>query len=114
MHFAAVLLLSAPWPQFGRDATHTGTAPNIAQRLEGVVAEIVIDPFADFERSMSGGDLFVHYATPLIDGDDVFVEVKGGTYTVGDWSTQTWGIQAFRWQKGELVHRWTRMSGWKP
>src|SRR5881394_4007532 len=87
MHFAAVLLLAAAWPQFGRDPGHTGAAPNAGQLLQVVAASIPMDPFADFERSIMGDDLFVHYATPLIDGDDVFVEIKGGTYTINDWST---------------------------
>jgi hypothetical protein len=114
MHFAVALVLAATWPQFGRDATHNGASPNVGQRLEAVVASIVMDPFADFERSIMGDDLFVHYATPLIDGDDVFVEIKGGTYTINNWSTQRWGVQAWRWQNGTLVHRWTTMSNWRP
>ena len=115
MHFAAAaLVLAAAWPQFGRDGTHTGAAPNAGQPLQVVAASVVIDPFADFERSVMGDDLFAHYATPLIDGDDVFVEIKGGSYTVGNWSTQTWGVQALRWQGSALVSRWTVFSDWKP
>src|SRR6266581_310218 len=110
----AALLLAAAWPQFGRDATHTGAAPNAGQQLQVVAASIPMDPFADFERSIMGDDLFVHYATPLIDGDDVFVEIKGGTYTINDWSTQRWGVQAWRRQGGTLTQRWTRMSDWRP
>jgi hypothetical protein len=114
MHFAVALVLAAAWPQFGRDATHTGAAPNVGQPLQVVAASVVMDPFADFERSIMGDDLFVHYATPLIDGDDVFVEIKGGTYTINNWSTQTWGVQALRWQGSTLVPRWTVFSDWKP
>ena len=116
MHFATVLalLLATAWPQFGRDSAHTGTAEVAGQALQVRVATIQIDPFADIERGLSGDDLFVHYATPLLDGDDVFVEIKGGTYTDGDWSTQTWGVQAFRWQGSILAPRWTTFSDWKP
>ena len=114
MHFAVVLLFAAAWPQFGRDATHTGSAPNAAQPLQVVAASVVMDPFADIQRAIAGDSLLVHYATPLIDGDDVFVEIKGGTYTAGDWSTQTWGVQALRWQGSALVPRWTVVSDWKP
>ena len=115
MHFAATaLILAAAWPQFGRDGTHTGAAPNAGQRLQSVAAAIPMDPFADAEMSIMGHDLFIHYATPLIDGDDVFVETKGGTYTGFNWATQTWGVQAWRWQSGTLTRRWTAMSTWKP
>ncbi|MDQ6800222.1 MAG: hypothetical protein M3041_05230 [Acidobacteriota bacterium] len=116
MHFitAAILLLAAAWPQFGRDSGHGGAAPNSGQPLQVVAASVVMDPFADFERAIMGNDLFVHYATPLIDGDDVFVEIKGGTYTINDWSTQTWGVQALRWQGSKLTSRWTVFSDWKP
>jgi hypothetical protein len=116
MHFAtaASLLLAAAWPQFGRDSAHTGTAQVAGQSLRVVAATIQMDPFTDIQRAVSGDDLLVHYATPLIDGDDVFVEIKGGTYTVGNWSTQTWGVQAFRWQGSNLVPRWTVFSDWQP
>src|SRR5947208_1138650 len=43
MHFAAVLVLAAAWPQFGRDATHTGAAPNVGQPLQVVAASVVMD-----------------------------------------------------------------------
>ena len=111
---ALSLLLAIAWPQFGRDPGHTGTTTVAGQPLQKVVASIVIDPFADVERAFSGDDLFVHYAVPLIDGDDVFIELKGGTFTINDWSTQTWGVQAFRWQGSVLTRRWTVMSDWKP
>jgi hypothetical protein len=116
MHFAtaATLLLAVAWPQFGRDSGHTGAAPVAGQPLQVLAAAIVMDPFADFERSIMRDDLLVHYATPLIDGDDVFVEIKGGIYTVDDWSTQTWGVQALRWQGSTLSPRWTVVSDWKP
>src|SRR6266852_509644 len=116
MHFATALtvLFAAAWPQFGRDPGHTGTAEVAGQPLQVRVAKITIDPFADIERANSGDDLFVHYATPLIDGDDVFVEIKGGNYTVGNWRTQAWGVQAFRWQGSTLSPRWIVFSDWSP
>src|SRR6266852_5234468 len=97
MHFATALtvLFAAAWPQFGRDPGHTGTAEVAGQPLQVRVAKITIDPFADIERANSGDDLFVHY-------------------TVGNWRTQAWGVQAFRWQGSTLSPRWIVFSDWSP
>ncbi len=60
-----------------------------------MLGSIVMDPHADAELA-DEGDVLVHYQSPLIEGDDVYVEIKGGTYTpsdintgVVDWNTQT-------------------------
>ena len=111
---ALALLLAANWPQFGRDAAHTGNTNVPGQPFREVLAAVTMDPFVEIERELFGDDLLVHYASPIIDGDDVFVEVKAGTYTQNNWSTQTWGVQAYRWQGSRLVLRWTTMSTWKP
>src|SRR5438105_2074468 len=110
----ATILLAVAWPQFGRDATHSGNTPVAGQPLQTLVASMIIEPFSEVEQVGQGEVLLVHYAVPLIDGDDVFVAVKGGTYTIGDWSTQTWGVQAYRWQGSTLTRRWTFVSDWKP
>lgn len=114
MLIALALLLASAWPQFGRDASHSGKTLVPGQPLRVLAASVVIDPFTEAERALFGDDLLVHYAVPLIDGDDVFVEIKGGTYTAGNWATQTWGVQAFRWQSSVLTPRWTVVSDWKP
>jgi hypothetical protein len=111
---ALILLLAATWPQFGRDAAHTGYTSVPGQPFRAVLAAVTMDPFVEIERKLMGADLLIHYASPIIDGDDVFVEVKAGTYTATIWSTQTWGIQAYRWEGSKLVARWTTMSSWKP
>lgn len=111
---AAFLLLGAAWPQFGRDPGHTGAADVVGQPLQVVLADVVMDPFVDVERSIFGNNLLVHYAGPIIDGDDVFVVVKSGTYTINDWSTQVWNVRAYRWEGARLVARWTASSDWKP
>lgn len=109
----AILLLAA-WPQFGRDPAHTSAAQTIAQPLQIVQASVVMDPFVASEIAAAGEDLRVHYAAPLIDGDDVFVEVKSGAYKPDDWSTQRWGVQALRWNGNRLEPRWTAFSDWQP
>jgi len=109
---ALALLLA--WPQFGRDSSHTGNTTVPGQPFQAVLAKVTMDPFVEIERELFGDDLFVHYAAPIIDGDDVFVEVKAGTYTQNNWSTQTWAVRAYRWQRSTLVERWTTASDWKP
>ncbi|HEY8132008.1 MAG TPA: hypothetical protein VII12_08960 [Thermoanaerobaculia bacterium] len=111
---ALTLLFAANWPQFGRDAAHTGNTNVPGQPFRTVLAQVTMDPFVEMERKLFGADLLVHYAAPIIDGDDVYVEVKAGTFTPFNWSTQRWGIQAYRWQESKLVLRWTTMSDWKP
>jgi outer membrane protein assembly factor BamB len=111
---AAVLLLATNWPQFGHDPAHTGAAAVAGQPMRAVIASVVLDPFVSLEEAAADNELLIHYATPIVDGDDVFIAVKSGTYTPNDWSTEQWGVEALRWQGNRLVHRWTTMSGWRP
>lgn len=115
-----VVLASLPmsaqtWSQWGAGPRHTGSLPITAQRLGEQQAAIVVDPFALQERAEAGGSLLVHYQTPLSDGNEVFMAVKGGTYTgFSTWQTQTWSVRKFEWDNGELVARWTALSDWDP
>ena len=120
MRALLVVLLSLPvsaqsWNQWGGGARHTGSLPVSAQRLDVQQAAIVVDPFVPQERAETGGSLLVHYQTPLSDGNEVFMSVKGGTYTgFSSWQTQTWSIRKFEWENRELVTRWTALSDWDP
>ena len=105
----AAILLATAWPQFGHDPGHSGLADSTAQALHAVLARVVMDPFASVERESQDGDLLVHYAAPILDGDDMFVELKGGTP-----SQPSWGVEALRWEGPSLVPRWTAMSDWRP
>ena len=42
------------------------------------------DPFIPDERKETGGDVLVHYQSPLVDGADLFMEVKSGRFTACD------------------------------
>ena len=110
---AASLLFAAAWPQFGHDSQHTGAVAVNGEPMLAVLASVVMDPFVSQEQG-TGQDLLVHYATPIVDDDDIFVVVKSGTFTPGNWSTQSWGVEALRWQGGRLHQRWMTMSNWKP
>jgi outer membrane protein assembly factor BamB len=116
------------WPQWGRDARHHGMAPVAGQRLDRLLADIVYDPFAEQERAEQFGVLAAHFQVPLVDGDDVFMEWKTGTYIscdppgwmttepcgVNSWNTQVWNERRLHWQDGRLVTKWSFASDWKP
>lgn len=125
MHRASAVLLSLlvvssvfaqqTWNQWAGGPQHNGSLPVVAHRFEKQLANIVVDPFAENARAEAGGSLLVHYQTPLSAGRDVFMEVKGGTYTgFRTWETQTWSIRKFQWENGQLVERWTAESDWNP
>jgi hypothetical protein len=123
MPFLLALLLVAAtpasaqaiWNQWAGGPRHTGSLPVVGQPFRAAMANIVYDPFVPLERLEAGGSLLVHYQTPLSDGKDVFMEVKGGTYNgFQTWHTQTWGIRKFEWVHGQLVERWTAQSDWDP
>jgi hypothetical protein len=48
----------------------------------------------------------------LVDGNDVFMESKSGTYSAATYSTQRWHQNRFQWQSGQLVKVWTFDSDW--
>src|SRR5437870_1153207 len=74
--FATATTIHAQWFQFGGNPGHTGNAAVVAQPLARVLADIIHDPFVPWEIQAGSGDLYVHYAAPLLDGDDVFMSFK--------------------------------------
>lgn len=122
--FWPALLLALPWaahsqgwPQWGQDAQHHGVSPATAQNARRILADVVYDPFTSAEKAdpFAGGELLVHYQVPLVDGQAVFMEVKGGAYTgIEHWDTQTWGEERLVWRNGHLTAQWAVTSDWKP
>jgi hypothetical protein len=122
--FSSVVLLSsvavaAPvwWGQWGRDSQHQGFVPIAGQTGSRILANIVYDPFVDKEQNgpYAAGGLLVHYQTPLIDGNDVFMEFKSGQFSnIKNWQVQTWGERKYSWVAGQLVQQWEITSDWKP
>lgn len=105
------------WPQWGHDPQHTGTVSVAGQNLNQILANIVYDPFVDQEKAPENGDgdLLVHYQTPLVDGNNVYMEFKSGTYTsITTWETQTWNEKKLTWVGNNLVEQWSFQSDWKP
>ncbi len=103
---------TAAWPQWAQNPQHTGFLNVAGQGLNRNLADIVYDPLVPDERAANGGDLLVHYQTPLVDANDVFMESKSGTYSAATYSTQQWHQNRFQWQGGQLVKIWTFDSDW--
>src|SRR2546421_5621817 len=110
-------LALAQWPQWAHDQQHTGAIGVAGQNLNRVLADVVYDPFVEQEKAPENGDgdLLVHYQTPLVDGNDVYMEFKSGTYTsITTWESQTWNEKKLSWVNGQLVEQWSFQSDWKP
>jgi outer membrane protein assembly factor BamB len=120
------------WHQWGNNASHSGTSCVRGQPLHTVLADTVYDPFLPQEVADAEGDLLVHYQTPLIDGDDLYMMTKKGTYTPckvtpdghpscfepdeqDRLNSQIWSEQHFEVaQDGTLALQWSFDSDWKP
>src|SRR5215472_9790714 len=104
---------AAAWPQLGRDAAHSSYSPVRAGVARRKLADVVVDPFVQEEMDRYGGRLAVHYQTPLIENDAVYMEVKTGHWSQ-DWSTQSWSESAMKWTDGQLMTAWSYPSEWVP
>jgi hypothetical protein len=102
------------WPQWMQNPQHTGFLNVVGQNLNRILANIVYDPLVPDEQAKNGGDLLAHYQVPLVEGNDVYMESKAGSYTVGTYATQTWHQNKFTWQGTNLVKIWTFDSDWTP
>jgi hypothetical protein len=110
---AAITAAVAPsWPQWGQNPQHTGFLNVKGQDLNRIVANIVYDPLVPKEQNLNGGDLLVHYQVPLVDGNDVYMESKSGSYSKGSYATQSWHQNQFSWVGGVLTKIWTFDSDW--
>jgi hypothetical protein len=112
--FVQVQDASPSWPQWAQNPQHTGFLNVAGQNLNQILANIVYDPLVPDEQAHNGGDLLAHYQTPLVDGNDVYMESKAGSYTAGDYATQTWHQNKFTWLGGQLTKIWTFDSDWAP
>jgi hypothetical protein len=117
--FLAVSAFAAPvwWGQWGQNSLHQGTVGVAGQTGSNILANIVYDPFVSKEQSgpYAAGDLLVHYQTPLIGGNDVFMEFKTGQYSnIKNWQVQTWGERKYSWVNGQLLQQWEFTGDWKP
>jgi hypothetical protein len=83
------------------------------QNLTNIVADIVYDPFVPQKQAAHNGELLTHYQAPLVDGQDVYMEVETGTYDPNDPSLRTWNERKYTWSGGQLVPVWNFASDWQ-
>jgi outer membrane protein assembly factor BamB len=120
------------WRQWGNNAAHDGASCVHGQPLRGQLSGMAYDPFLSQEVVDARGVLIVHYQTPLIDGDDLYMMAKQGTYTPCKVATdgtpscgepdelyrlnsQIWSEQHFTIAPdGKLALQWSYDSDWKP
>jgi hypothetical protein len=117
------------WAQWGANPQHAGMIAVAGQNAGHRLADITYDPFVAQEQVEQGGDLVAHFQAVITDGNDVYMEVKGGAYQsctpAEDWTNGTacgpnawqsivWNEARFTWENGQLVKIWTFMSDWKP
>jgi hypothetical protein len=111
----SAIVLGQDWPQWGRTPQHGGKSPVVAQPLQGILANIVYDPFVERMKEEVGGALLAHYAVPLVDDTGVYMVFKTGEYTgFGNFDSIVWTVRRLQWNAGVLETVWTFTSDWKP
>jgi hypothetical protein len=119
---------SAAWPQWGQNPQHTGFLPVPGQSPQAKLSDEIFDPFTSQEQAESSGALLMHYQVPLVNGNNVFMMFKTGTYNPcvppgsgqpfpcgpNDWNTEVWNETDLQWQNGQLVPVWNFSTDWTP
>jgi hypothetical protein len=100
------------WPQWALNSQHTGQVSVAGQALNNIIQNITYDPLVPQELAANFNSLQAHYQVPLIDGSNVYMEFKSGTYNKNRYSTEIWGENGFQWQSGKLVKVWSFTSDW--
>ncbi|HET7871541.1 MAG TPA: hypothetical protein VFL42_03455, partial [Terriglobales bacterium] len=102
------------WPQWGLNPQHTLFDNVAGQPLNNNLVNLIYDFNIDAEKAdpNATGDLLVHYQVPLVDGSDVFIESKDGTYSNSTYSTQRWHQNKYTWQGSNFVKVWTFDTDW--
>jgi hypothetical protein len=104
----AAVTANAQWSQFAGNPRHTGNAAVLAQPLGHVMADIFYDPL------LSSAPGAIHYAVPLLDGDDAFMAFKGREVLGPLPPATVWGVKRFHWENGQLVSKWAAVTDWQP
>ncbi|MGA8810841.1 MAG: hypothetical protein WB973_23455 [Thermoanaerobaculia bacterium] len=104
----------AQWSQFAGNPRHTGDSAILAQPLRNVLADVVYDPLVPDELEANSGELLIHYAVPLLDGDDVFMAFKELVFIGPFEGIPYWGVKRLRWENGKLVEKWLARTDWAP
>ncbi len=107
------IAIGAGWPQWAQNPQHTSALGVAGQSLNQILENIIYDPLVPEEQQYNYNELVAHYQVPLVDGNDLYMEYKSGSYTSSSFSTQIWGENKFTWQNGQLVQQWGYASDWK-
>ena len=110
----ALPLFAEDWPQWSLNAQHTQRIPAYGQSPDRNIADIVYDQLVSQELFATGGQLLVHYQTPLVDGSDVYMMGKTGSYSTTSFATQHFAESKYSWQSGSLVKVWEFATDWVP
>jgi len=116
------------WPQWGQNAQHSGFIPVVGQSPSRILAHLTYDRFAESAQAEARGSLLTHYQAPLVDGDDVFMAFKTGSYAScsppgsgepfpcgpNAWQRQIWNVARLNRSTGRLHVQWTFPTDWKP
>lgn len=103
------------WPQWGLNSQHTlFDGGVVGQPLNQNAVNLIYDFNVAAEEAdpNAQGTLLVHYQVPLVDGNDVFIESKDGTYSNNTYSTQRWHQNKYTWQGSKFVKVWTFNTDW--
>jgi hypothetical protein len=114
------------WAQWGANPQHTGMVAVQGQNLNHKLASITFDPLWP-QESAEGSS--AHYQASIIDGDDLYMVEKTGTYKSctptfdwfngtacgpNAWNTIIWKEDRYTWKNGALVLVWSFATDWKP
>ena len=113
------------WGQWGQNSRHTGSATIVGQRADKILSTLVIDPFVPKKVDDGEGDLYAHYPSPVVDGNDVFLMLEGGRYAAcaegadpcgpDAWNQLNWSVVRYSWSdQGTLDRQWTFQTDWTP
>jgi outer membrane protein assembly factor BamB len=117
---------SPSWSQWGGSPEHRNAVQVSAQPLSRAIATVAYDTLVEDEKADNDGELIVHYQSPLVVDDDVYMMWKAGTYTgcpvvnmvktceLYRRNTQVWSEKGYRWENDNLVEKWMFTSDWKP
>jgi hypothetical protein len=103
------------WAQWGLNSQHTlfdGGVAGQPLNQNAVILQYDFNIAAEKADPNAAGTLLVHYQVPLVDGNDVYVESKDGTYSNSSYGTQKWHQNKYTWQGGTLVKQWTFNTDW--
>lgn len=102
------------WAQWGLNPQHTLDINVPGQLLNQNAVSLVYDFNVNAEKADPNalGTLLVHYQVPLVDGADVYIESKDGTYSNTTFSTQRWHQNKYTWQNGVFVKVWSFDTDW--